>query len=57
MFVDHIVELKDGGAPLDRSNLWLLCGSCHSLKTAGERARRTADHQGGRSVTKAAEVN
>src|SRR4030088_1681943 len=38
MFVDHIVELKDGGAPLERSNLWLLCGSHHTLKTASERA-------------------
>jgi 5-methylcytosine-specific restriction endonuclease McrA len=50
MFVDHIVALKDGGAPLDRSNLWLLCGACHSLKTVGERARRTAERRGGRSV-------
>lgn len=50
MFVDHIVELKDGGAALDRSNLWLLCGGCHSLKTAAERARRTAARPGGRSV-------
>ena len=50
MFVDHKVELKDGGAPLDRSNVWLLCGSCHSLKTAAERARRTAERLGGRSV-------
>jgi hypothetical protein len=46
MFVDHIVGhivvLKDGGAALDRSNLRLLCGGCHPLKTAAERARRTA---------------
>ena len=40
MFVDHIRELQDGGAPLERSNAWLLCGSCHSHKTAAERARR-----------------
>ena len=33
MYVDHKVELKDGGAPLDRRNVWLLCGSCHTLKT------------------------
>jgi len=50
MFVDHIVELKDGGAALDRSNLWLLCGGCHSLKTAAERTRRTAQSPRGRSV-------
>src|SRR5258708_18161048 len=41
MYVDHRVELKDGGAPLDRRNDWLLCGSCHSLKTATERASAT----------------
>jgi len=51
MFVDHIVELRDDvTAALDRSNVWLLCGSCHSLKTAAERARRTAEVPGGRSV-------
>jgi len=42
MIVDHIIELKDGGAPLDRSNVWLLCASHHTAKTASERARRTA---------------
>jgi 5-methylcytosine-specific restriction endonuclease McrA len=47
MFVDHIVELKDGGAPLERSNLWLLCGACHSLKTAAERMRRTTERPRG----------
>jgi 5-methylcytosine-specific restriction endonuclease McrA len=50
MFVDHVVELTDGGAPLDRANVWLLCGSCHTHKTAAERARRTAERPGGRSV-------
>ncbi len=43
MFVDHIVERKDGGPPLERRNLWLLCGSHHTLKTVSERARRTAE--------------
>jgi 5-methylcytosine-specific restriction protein A len=47
MFVDHIIELKDGGAPLDRSNVWLLCASHHAGKTAAERARRTARRPGG----------
>ncbi|WP_308933114.1 HNH endonuclease signature motif containing protein [Reyranella soli] len=50
MYVDHRVELKDGGEPLDRRNLWLLCGSCHTRKTAAERARRTVERHGGRSV-------
>lgn len=48
MFVDHRVELRDGGAPLDRRNVWLLCGSCHTRKTVVERARRTAERPGGR---------
>lgn len=34
LFVDHIVELKDGGAPLSQDNLEPLCGSCHTAKTA-----------------------
>ena len=42
IFGDHIKERKDGGAELDENNIRLLCGSCHSLKTAAERARRTA---------------
>ncbi|MCW5738382.1 MAG: HNH endonuclease [Enhydrobacter sp.] len=45
--VDHIVELKDGGAPLDRSNTTLMCASHHAAKTASERARRTARRPGG----------
>ena len=42
IYVDHIVELKDGGAPLDRENLIGLCAPCHSKKTARERAKRQA---------------
>lgn len=30
--VDHIVEIKDGGAPLDPANLQSLCGTCHNRK-------------------------
>lgn len=40
IYGDHIVELKDGGAPLDRRNCQLLCASCHTRKTAAERAKR-----------------
>jgi len=40
MFADHIVERKDGGAPLDPSNGQCLCGKHHSIKTARERAKR-----------------
>lgn len=44
LFADHIIERKDGGAPLDVENGQCLCGRHHSLKTAaarGERMRRS----------------
>jgi len=31
---DHVVEMADGGAPLDRRNIVLLCIGCHNRKTA-----------------------
>jgi len=37
---DHIRELRDGGAPLDKRNVLLRCHACHVRKTARERARR-----------------
>ena len=40
LFADHIVELRDGGAPLDLSNGQALCGSCHTAKTVRARAAR-----------------
>jgi 5-methylcytosine-specific restriction protein A len=43
LFADHIVELKDGGAPFALSNGQALCGSCHSRKTAQERRQRQAE--------------
>jgi 5-methylcytosine-specific restriction protein A len=42
VYGDHIVELRDGGAPLDKRNVLLRCGSCHTRKTAEARAIRTA---------------
>ena len=33
--VDHIVEIKDGGAEYDESNLQSLCKACHNVKTFG----------------------
>jgi 5-methylcytosine-specific restriction protein A len=39
---DHIVELKDGGAPLDPANIMLRCDACHTRKTAAHRAKRLA---------------
>lgn len=47
MFVDHRIELKDGGAALDRKNVQLLCGACHTRKTFFQRARRMAERMGG----------
>ncbi|MGE3743436.1 MAG: HNH endonuclease signature motif containing protein [Geminicoccaceae bacterium] len=47
MIVDHIVELKDGGAPLARNNLRLTCFACHASKTIAERAKRMARRPGG----------
>lgn len=43
IFGDHIIELQDGGAPLDKANVMCRCGSCHTRKTAASRARRMAD--------------
>jgi 5-methylcytosine-specific restriction endonuclease McrA len=40
VFGDHIVELQDGGAALDKTNVLLRCGSCHTRKTAAARAER-----------------
>lgn len=38
--VDHIVEIKDGGAKLSLSNLQSLCISCHNTKTADQKQHR-----------------
>lgn len=40
LFADHVVELQDGGDPFDVTNGQALCGSCHTAKTAAERAKR-----------------
>lgn len=42
VIADHIVELKDGGAPLDRSNIQLLCHEHHQQKTAKARKARAS---------------
>ncbi|MER8387296.1 HNH endonuclease [Mesorhizobium sp. M1380] len=42
LIADHIVERKDGGAPLDPANGQCLCGRHHTLKTAAARAERMA---------------
>ena len=38
--VDHIVEVKDGGAKFDLGNTQSMCRSCHSRKTAEEKKKR-----------------
>lgn len=40
LFADHIVELRDGGAPFDPANGMARCGSSHTRKTAHARAVR-----------------
>lgn len=38
--VDHIIEIKDGGAKLSADNLQSLCHAHHNAKSARERAQR-----------------
>lgn len=41
IFGHHVVEVKDGGALLDRRNILCICGSCHTIVTAHARGERT----------------
>ncbi|MEH6721304.1 MAG: HNH endonuclease signature motif containing protein [Aurantimonas endophytica] len=43
---DHIVEVKDGGARLDPSNIMLRCTACHNRKTHREKAARARGQRG-----------
>jgi 5-methylcytosine-specific restriction protein A len=50
IYFDHVVELKDGGAPLDPDNVMGRCGSSHTRKTLRHRALRlgaTPEREGG----------
>lgn len=38
--IDHITEIKDGGACLDERNVQTLCRRCHAGKTAVEKSKR-----------------
>lgn len=40
LIVDHLRELKDGGAPFDLANLIVVCAKCHGTKTYRARIRR-----------------
>lgn len=42
LFVDHIIERKDGGADYDLDNLQTLDGPCHTTKTHAEAVKRGA---------------
>ena len=43
--VDHIVEIRDGGAPLDLENLQSLCRACHNQKTKAEMMKRKGEYK------------
>ena len=40
MYADHVVELRDGGAPTNINNGQCLCSSHHQLKTMEARKQR-----------------
>jgi 5-methylcytosine-specific restriction protein A len=42
LYVDHIIERKDGGADYDHANLQVVCSPCHGKKGASERVKRGA---------------
>lgn len=48
IYGDHIVELKDNGAPLDPANVLLRCAACHGRKTWESRRARGATSESGR---------
>ncbi|MFI0914319.1 HNH endonuclease [Streptomyces abikoensis] len=41
--VDHIVPLSEGGSRWDPANAQALCATCHEIKSAEDRRRRTRD--------------
>ncbi len=46
VYLDHIIEIEDGGALFDRRNVQVLCGSCHTQKTLDTRkARSRKEHK------------
>ncbi|HNZ65245.1 MAG TPA: HNH endonuclease signature motif containing protein [Smithella sp.] len=52
--VDHIIEIKDGGALTDESNAMSLCWKCHGIKTAkakNHRKSRKDNRAGSRTET------
>ena len=53
VYGDHMVELIDGGAALDKANVLLRCARCHGRKTAEARRARegggVSHHKAGRA--------
>ena len=45
--VDHIIEIKDGGAVWDWDNLQGLCNCCHAAKTGEEKRKRNRKNKDG----------
>ncbi|MFC5144280.1 HNH endonuclease [Streptomyces aureoversilis] len=41
--VDHIVPLSEGGSRWDPANAQTLCATCHEVKSAEDRRRRTRE--------------
>jgi len=41
VIADHIIEIEDGGAKFELSNIQILCRSCHNIKTAEARKMRS----------------
>ena len=50
--VDHIIEIRDGGAKLDSANLQSLCQTCHNRKTIRERIKRGGGQKSLKTDTK-----
>jgi len=44
VYLDHIRELQDGGAPFDRGNVQVLCARCHGAKTYDAKRARILGH-------------
>jgi 5-methylcytosine-specific restriction protein A len=40
LYGDHVIEISDGGAKLDPSNVLLRCAVCHGRKTTEARTAR-----------------
>jgi 5-methylcytosine-specific restriction enzyme A len=44
VYGDHVIELQDGGALLDPTNVMLRCAPCHGRKTTEEKNKRMSKH-------------